>query len=328
MRDLATLPKAHLHLHLDGAMRPSTLRELAGKGGMQVPAIRQYGSFAPFAETMDAAQLVIQRDEDVVRLVREVVEDAGADGAVWIEISVWPGFLRDRLGSHERVVELVLEAAADAATRTGVGVGVMIAANRNRGADAASRTAELAGRFAGRGVVSFGLDGDEAAAPPGGFARAFAIAADAGLRRTPHAGELLGPGSVADALDLLGAERILHGVRAVEDRDLLERLAGSPICLDVCPTSNVMLGVVPSIDRHPLPDLVNAGVRCSLNADDPLLFGTSVLSEYETARAELHQSDDQLAEIARSSLECSSAPADLVARGVAGIDRWSASTPA
>jgi adenosine deaminase len=235
---------------------------------------------------------------------------------------MWPGFLRGRLGPDERVVELVLDESAAAASATGVGVGVMIAANRNRGPEPAERMATLAAGFADRGVVSFGLDGDEAAAPPAPFARAFAIATEAGLRRTPHAGELLGPESVTEALDLLGADRILHGVRATEDEDLLKRLAGSGVCLDVCPTSNVMLGITPSIERHPLPSLLEAGVRCSLNADDPLLFGVSLLTEYETARARMGLSDVQLAEIARTSLDRSSAPPHIVSRGGHGIEAW------
>ncbi len=151
---------------------------------------------------------------------------------------------------------------------------------------------------------------------------AFAVARAAGLRCVPHAGELAGPGSVADALDLLHADRIMHGVRAVEDAGLVARLAERGICLDVCPTSNVMLSISPSLDRHPLPQLLAAGVACSVNADDPLLFGTSILGEYQLCRDELGLSDPQLADVARSSLRASAAPGTLVRSALAAVDAW------
>jgi adenosine deaminase len=322
MRSLRDLPKGHLHLHLDGAMRPDTLRELAAGAGLAVPDITTYGSFAAFSDTMDLAQRVLRTEADLTRLVRETVEDAALDGVIWLELSMWPGMTRGKFGGDERIVELVLEAALGAAGDRGIDVGLMIAANRNRDPDAAEELARLAVRFAGDGVVSFGLDGDEAVNPPDPFGRAFRIAKDAGLLATPHAGELAGPESVAAALDVLGADRILHGVRAIEDPALVARIAREEITLDVCPTSNVMLGVVRRTQDHPLLELLAAGVRCSVNADDPLLFGTGILPEYSLCRELLGLGDEELAAVARCSLTASAAPPDLIERGLVGVSEW------
>jgi adenosine deaminase len=322
MRNLSELPKAHLHLHLDGAMRPDTLRELAGKAGLEVPEIETYGSFAAFSDTMAVAQQVLRTEADLTRLVRETVEDAALDGVIWLELSMWPGMTWGKFGTDERVVALVLEAGLGAAGDFGIGMGLMLAANRNVAPDAAEGLARLAGRSAEDGVVAFGLDGDEAVRPPELFERAFRIAKEAGLRSTPHAGELAGPESVAAAMDVLGADRILHGVRAMEDPALVARIARQAITLDVCPTSNVMLGVVPRIQDHPLPQLLAAGVRCSINADDPLLFGTGILEEYSLCREALGLDDEQLAAVAQYSLIASTAPADLIERGLLGVSGW------
>jgi adenosine deaminase len=174
-------------------------------------------------------------------------------------------------------------------------------------------------------VVGFGLSNDEAIGPLERFADAFAVAREAGLLCTPHAGELAGADQVAFALDELQAERIEHGVRAVEDAELVARLAAAGTCLDVCLTSNVMLSVVDDIADHPLPQLLDAGVRCTLNTDDSLLFGPGLLAEYELARDTFRLDDAQLAAIARTSIQASGAPAALKRDALGGIDAWLAS---
>jgi adenosine deaminase len=321
-RDLRSLPKGHLHLHLEGAMRPSTLAELAETAGIPVPEIRGYGSFTAFSDTYVAACQVLLTPDDFARLVYEVVEDSVLDGAVWVEPSFYAPHHRNRFGADEGIVDMVLDAAADAAAKLGVGVGVMLAADRTVDPTIAVEQARLAARRVDRGVVSFGLANDEAIGPPEPFAEAFAIAKEAGLLSTPHAGELAGPESVWGALDTLAPDRLQHGVRSIEDPELIARLADSEITLDVCPTSNLLLSVYPSLEEHPLPQLLEAGIRCSLNGDDPLLFGPVLLEEYELARTTMGLDDDALATIARASIEGSGAPAALKVSATQAIDEW------
>jgi adenosine deaminase len=321
-RDLLALPKAHLHLHLEGGMRPATLAELAAKYGMEVPVVRGFGSFPMFADMYVAACGVIQAEEDLRRLIDDTLDDAKAAGAIYIEPSFFIPHHRERLGPDEYVLEIALDALAAASERTGVAAAFMIAGDRTRAPEEAVTQARLATKYVGRGVAAFGLANDEAPWPPEPFAESFAIAREAGLLSTPHAGELSGPESVRGALDALGADRIQHGVRVIEDPALVERLVAEEICLDVCPTSNVLLSVVPDLESHPLRQLLDAGVRCSINADDPLLFGPGLLEEYELCRTELLLSDEQLAAIARSSLLASGAAYRVREKGLADIDAW------
>jgi adenosine deaminase len=325
MRDLTLLPKAHLHVHLEGAMRPATLADIAAGYGIEVPATRGYGSFAAFSELYRAAEAVLQTEPDVRRVVREVVEDAAADGAVYIEPQMYPGRYAHRLGSSGDVLDLIIDEGRTTAGRLGIGFGLQLSADRNSPPADAEAMARLAAERAGAGMVSFGLAADEASYPPEPFAKAFAIAREAGLISAPHAGEHGGPASVIGALDALGAQRIAHGVRAVESPELVRRLAAEGICLDVCPTSNLMLSVVPTLAEHPLAALIEAGVPCSLNGDDPLLFGPGLLDEYQLARDQLGLDDLALAGLARCSIVHSGADPYLKARGLAGIDAWLAS---
>ncbi|HVU74403.1 MAG TPA: adenosine deaminase [Mycobacteriales bacterium] len=322
MRDLADLPKAHLHLHLEGGMRPATLHELADRYDVPVPVISGYGSFTAFADTYLAACAVLQTDDDLRRVVRERIEDDAAAGAVWSEPSFYAPHHRERLGADEHVIDVVLDEGLRAAADLGIGFGLMLAADRTEDPELAVTIAHQAVARADRGVVSFGLANDEARFPPGPFAPAYDVAKDGGLLCTPHAGELAGPESVRVALDHLHADRIQHGVRAVEDPALVERIAADGICLDVCPTSNLLLAVVPSLEEHPLRRLLDAGVRCSINSDDPLLFGPDLLAEYELCRTALELSDDHLAQAARASLHGSGAPRELVTTGLNRIDDW------
>jgi adenosine deaminase len=321
-RSLTELPKAHLHVHLEGAMRPGTLSALCERQGDPVPTIgTDYGDFADFQKLYVTARGAVRSTDDLIRLVAEVVEDAATDGAVWIEPAIHlPG--HRPLGSEVAVLEVLLEAGRRAAATTGVGVGWLIATDRTLSPELAVEQARLAARYAGEGVVSFGLANDEAACAPEVFAPAFRIARDAGLISAPHAGEHGGPDSVRGALDALGAERVQHGVRAVEDAALVARLADEGICLDVCPTSNVSLSVVDALQAHPLPALVEAGVACSVNADDPLLFGVGLLDEYTVCREQLQMDDRTLASCARASIDHSGAPAEIKARARRSIDDW------
>ena len=309
MRDLRALPKAHLHLHLELGMRPATLRDLCAKYDRAVPETRGYGSFAVFNDMCIAATELLRDRDDWARLADEICADHVAAGCVYVEPSFWAGNHRDKFESDQAAWEAVLDVFAEASERHGIAVGLM--APVDRVVDTPEAAVELAGlavSLRDRGVVSFGLHNDEVGHPAAPFVEAFRIARDGGLLSTPHAGELEHGGYVADALDLLGADRVQHGIRAVEVDGLVERLAAQQICLDICPTSNLMLGVVADLAEHPLPTLLAAGVPCSLNADDPLLFGPGVLEEYERARQELGLDDEQLAGMARASIDHSGAP--------------------
>jgi len=323
MRDLQSLPKGHLHLHLELGMRPTTLADLAAKYEMEVPVIRGYGNFTAFSATCEATTKTLREREDWERLADEICADGVADGAVYLELALWAGMYVDIWGSLEAVWDMVLDVFATAAATHGICVRFMAPVDRVfDDAEQAMELARLAVSMRDRGVVSFGLHNDEVGHPPQDFVDSFAYAKQGGLLITPHAGELEHGQFVKDSVDLLGADRIQHGVRSFEVPGLVEQLAEQGVCLDVCPTSNIMLSVFPSLAEHPLPALLAAGVRCSVNADDPLLFGPGLLEEYELCRREFGLTDEQMAFIARCSIEDSGAPDDVKETALAGIEAW------
>ncbi|HEY6737626.1 MAG TPA: adenosine deaminase family protein, partial [Actinopolymorphaceae bacterium] len=216
---------------------------------------------------------------------------------------------------------LVLDAARDASRTTGVGIGIIIAANRTRHPLDARTLARLAAQYAGRGVVGFGLSNDERRGRPQEFARGFAIAHRAGLLSVPHGGELLGPESVRSCLDDLRAHRLGHGVRSAEDPALLDRIAAAEVPLEVCPASNLALGVYLDGADVPLRQLYDAGAPLALGADDPLLFGVRLVGQYAFAR-EHGFGDAELAELARMSVRASAAPTDVAKDLLTRIDGW------
>ena len=318
-RSLTALPKAHLHLHFTGSMRHSTLLELATRDGIVLPdalvedwppqlsAADEKGWFR-FQRLYDVARSVLRTEDDVRRLVREAAEDDVADGSRWLEIQVDPSGYAHRFGGITAFTDLVLDAVRDASERTGLGMAVVIAANRTRHPLDARTLARLAAQYVGRGVVGFGLSNDERRGRTEDFAPAFAIAERAGLMLAPHGGELLGPQSVRTCLDDLHADRLGHGVRCAEDPALLERVVEQGVALEVCPVSNVALGVYSDLTSVPLPTLLEAGATVALGADDPLLFGSRLAGQYATMRAAHELSDEQLAELASMSVRASRAP--------------------
>ena len=334
-RDLRTLPKAHLHLHFTGSMRHSTLVELARRDGVVLPdalvddwppqlsAADEKGWFR-FQRLYDVARSVLRTEDDVRRLVREAAEDDVADGGRWLEIQVDPSGYAARFGGITAFTDLVLDAVRDASAATGLGMAVVIAANRTRHPLDARTLARLAAQYADRGVVGFGLSNDERRGRTADFAPAFAIAERAGLLLAPHGGELLGPQSVRTCLDELHADRLGHGVRIAEDPDLLKRVVDRGVALEVCPVSNVALGVYTDLTSVPLPTLLEAGATVALGADDPLLFGSRLASQYATMRAAHSLSDRDLAELASMSVEASRAPQDVKRSVLADIDAWMA----
>ena len=332
-RSITTLPKAHLHLHFTGSMRHGTLLELAERDGIVLPdalvedwppqlsAADEKGWFR-FQRLYDVARSVLRTEDDVRRLVLEAAEDDVADGGRWLEIQVDPSGYAARFGGITAFTDLVLDAVRDATVRTGIGMAVVIAANRTRHPLDARTLARLAAQYAGRGVVGFGLSNDERRGTTADFAPAFAIAERAGLMLAPHGGELLGAQSVRVCVDDLHADRLGHGVRVVEDPALLDRIVEQGIALEVCPVSNVALGVYSDLTSVPVPTLLEAGATVALGADDPLLFGSRLAGQYATMRAAHDLSDTQLAELARMSFRASRAPDDLKETALKEVDAW------
>ncbi|WP_431904108.1 adenosine deaminase [Nonomuraea sp. bgisy101] len=332
-RPLSALPKAHLHLHFTGSMRHSTLIELAREQGLHLPdaleedwppqlhATDERGWFR-FQRLYDIARSVLRREEDIYRLVREAAEDEAAEGSGWLEIQVDPSGFASRFGGLTATLELMLDAVDRAAEETRIGIATIVAANRTRHPLDARTLARLATQYQGRGVVGFGLSNDERRGRARDFDHAFRIAKRADLIAVPHGGELLGPESVEECVYDLGADRVGHGVRAAESPRLMERLADRQICCEVCPTSNVGLGVVADASEVPLRRLFDAGVPVALGADDPLLFGARLLAQYELAREVYGFSDAELAELARQSIRSSTAPEPVRKELLQGVDDW------
>lgn len=348
-RDVAALPKVHLHLHLIGSMRPRTLAELSHRNGDRLPPelsalTCRVGSlptayqgvapteadvrgFARFDAFYVAAKRQIRTLDDLARLVHELAVDEAAAGSRWVEVTANPSLYHGCFGPDEGVLEALLDAGRAAEAATGVGVGWVVSADR-RFPDDASALARLAVRYAGHGVVGFGLANDEAANPTEAFGRAFDIARDGGLLAVPHAGELTHAGDIADAVDRLGADRIGHGIRAVTDSAVLDRLVERQVCLEVCPASNVALGAIDHLSEHPLPQLRAAGCAVTLAADDPLLFGSGLVDQYVIARRVFGFDDHELAELARCGIRAAGCPEQLRAGLLADVERWLAREPA
>ena len=333
VRPLAALPKAHLHLHFTGSMRHATLVELAAAHRMHLPealvsewppqlsAADERGWFR-FQRLYDIARSVVRTEANVRRLLAEAAQDELADGSRWLEIQVDPSGYAHRFGGLTPTLELVLDAAAQASAATGVGIGLIVAANRTKHPLEARTLARLAGQYADRGVIGFGLSNDERRGAIADFIPAFRIARSAGLRSVPHGGELVGPASVLACLDDLHADRIGHGVAAAREPALMGRLAAQGTTLEVCPSSNVALGVAATPADVPLTRLYEAGVPIALGADDPLLFGPRLAAQYEIARHTHRMTDGQLATLARMSVTGSAAPARFRADMLRGIDAW------
>ncbi|MEP7060098.1 MAG: adenosine deaminase [Actinomycetota bacterium] len=326
MRDLTSLPKAELHIHLEGAMRVATVRELVQDRGLPLPPGLtaegwRFADFLDFIDNYMALCAVMTDLEDFRRLGVEVCHDLAATGVRYAEAVFSPANHAGRHGWFEPI-EALLDGLTRGAGETGVQVRLAPDIVRDLGMDAAEHTLEVALKYAGNGVVALGCAGSERAGIEP-FAPLFHRAKDAGLRSVPHAGEWAGPENVWDTLANYLPDRIGHGVRAAEDPRLVETLAESGIALEQCPTSNLATGVYPSLGGHPFDALRQAGVVVTLNSDDPPMFGDLWLTGvYEAARAEWGYSDQDLASIARAAADASFADADTKRGLTDGIDAW------
>jgi adenosine deaminase len=301
-RSTVALPKAHLHIHADGSYPREAVRELARRRGMSAPEpperfdetdefFRRYAQMCDLPETLD----------DLSELCRALVASERENGVAYLEVGIEPQMYVARLGSLDDVLGAMVAGYREGAATTGVEVGCMVGVNTDHPVSLAEEVADVSVRFAGDGVVAFGTAGFVEPAGLSRFRPAVDRARSAGLRIVAHAGQVGGAESVVEALDELEPDRIAHGINAVRDPSVLSRLAAEGVVCDVCVTSNVRLGMVPSYEAHPLPRMLEARVPVTLNADDEYWFGSSIAHEYELARDVFGLTDRDLVGIARAS---------------------------
>lgn len=332
--DLVALPKVQLHCHLEGTVRAGTFRALAAKYRVELgeradPAqTYAFGTFGEFLLLFAKVSETLRRPEDFAMIARDYAEDAAAQGVAYAEVfvspSVWTYFHHEL--DVRATVEAIRAALDEAGGRLGIAVALIADLTRNFGPERAEAIARGAVGLRDLGVIGVGLGGDEARFPPELYERAFAIARDGGLHGVAHAGEAAGPASVRGAVEALRAERIGHGVRAIEDPAVVELLAERRIPLEVCPTSNRLTGAAPAGAVHPLGALDAAGCIVTIDADDPALFDTTLVDEYRYVAATF--GEDALLRFARNAIDASFAPPEAKARLHARFERSRNSVPA
>ena len=276
-------PKIELHVHLEGTVRPATLREIAKRNDYALPddleALYAFRDFRHFIEVFELTAGALEHGDDFRRVVVDYAAEAAAHGAVYLEAIFAPGLWRGL--DTDEVFSGYCDGAAQAYAEHGVEVRLTPDIPTVYSPQEAETVARHAVSYRDRGVVGLGVGGLEYPCEP--FARAFAVAREGGVGSAPHAGELAGAETVRAALEILGADRIRHGIRAVDDPGLVRELAARGTVLDVCPLSNLRTGAVPSLAEHPLPLLAAAGVRCSISTDDPAMFDTDLTRDYDAA---------------------------------------------
>jgi aminodeoxyfutalosine deaminase len=320
-------PKVELHVHLEGAIRPATLLAIARRNGVPLPADDEQGinelyrfrDFAHFIEVWILTTNVLREADDFRAIVVDYAREAAGQGAVYLEAIFSP---IERVARGIRWADL-FEGYCDGAAQAEeqYGVTVRLTPDLYRGADpgVAQEAARWAVRYRDRGVVGLGLGGLETATPADVYAEAFAIAHDGGLGAVPHAGESAGPDSIRATMAALGADRLRHGIRAVDDPDLLAQLAERQIVLDVCLTSNLRTKVVPDLSAHPLPQLIAAGVQCSISTDDPAMFNTDLGTEHRIA-CELGATARQMYDAGVAGALCDDSTRDRLGKIAADFD--------
>nr|WP_205861218.1 adenosine deaminase [Planosporangium flavigriseum] len=279
-----------MHVHLEGTIRPATLLDIARRNNLPLPAdtveglgaLYEFTDFKHFIEVWVLTTNCLRTAEDFREVVVNYAAEAASFGAVYLEGIFSPAERVQRGLDWDEIFTGYVEGAVEARERYGVEIRFTPDMYRTLDLDLAEACARTAVRYRDRGIVGLGLGGMETATPASTYRRAFEIARDGGLAVVPHAGESAGPESIREVMEL-GAARIRHGIRAVEDPALMKEIADRGLVLDVCPTSNLRTRVVPSLAEHPLPLLRQAGIRCTINTDDPAMFGTDLGHEYEVA---------------------------------------------
>ncbi|MEU0788543.1 adenosine deaminase [Amycolatopsis sp. NPDC005961] len=316
MRDLATLPKAHLHVHLESTVRPGTLRELGEANGVDVPAEPPvFDGFRAFADYNALIRSCLRRPEDFERIAREYCEDELAQGTRYAEITFTAASHGERLGDLEMPLASVLKGLSG----TGLGWRLLLDHSRRRSVERAERTLDLALKY--DEVFAIGMAGEEnhSLRP---FATVFEKARAAGLHLLHHTGEDAGPDSIREALEVGRTERLGHGIRVLEDPALVAEVRDRGLALEVCPSSNVTLGLVPSLPGHPLPRLLDAGLTVTLNTDVPSVTGANLAAEYARVRDAFGYDDAVMAGFARASVTASFAPEATKDVMLRDIDAW------
>ena len=327
----APYPKIELHVHLEGAVSPQALIAAAERNGFALPVssveelaeYMRFRDFEHFIAAWMATTRALRTERDYRELVVDYARRAQAQGAVYLEAIFSPADKASVGVDQVTVFEGFCDGVQEARETLGIELRLTPDITRGVDQDLARTTAELAVRYKDRGVVALGLGGLEAQYPPEQYAEAFAIARAGGLASVPHAGEVAGPPSIRGALDALHADRIRHGVRAVEDPGLLRELADRRIVLDVCVLSNVCLSVVPSLEAHQLPALLAAGVPCTVNTDDPTFFSCDLESEHAAA-CSLGADPRALFEAGIAGALCDEATRDVL-RAIGDAHEWATS---
>lgn len=316
---ILALPKAELHLHLEGAVEPDTLVELSRRHDAkpldraQVEQLYRYSDLRGFLMAFKAVTERLQTADDYELITYRLMERLRAENALHAEVYVSVGVCLWRGQDFAALFEGMERGRKRGEREFGVSLLWLFDAVRQFGPEAAQRVAEQAVAARQRGcasVIGFGIGGDEAAAAPEMFRQVYAYAAGHGLRRTAHAGESAGPASILGALDALGAERIGHGLTAWHDQELMARLVEEQIPVEVCVTSNLRTGCCKSLEQHPLRRYFDRGLKVVLASDDPAMFGTSLAREYQLAQEAFGFTQAELERLARNSFEASFLPAE------------------
>lgn len=316
------LPKVHVHAHLDGSYPREAVLRLARRRGVPFEFPEAFVDVWDFFDHYGRVAALIEDLGDLVVLCEELVAAAAAENVVFFEPAIEPQLFAPRLGSIDRVTATIVDALQEAATGHDLQVGANVTINTDQDAPIAQDIARAAIRRAGDGVTAIGTAGFREPADYRPYVSAVRSAADAGLQVVAHAGQVEGRESILAALDELGATRISHGVLAVEHPDVLARLADAQIVCDVCPVSNVRLGVSTSIREHQVAALVAAGVPVTLNADDSLWFVHGVSDQYTLVAADLGWDAHAIADIARNGSLLPALTEDRRLQLLAGIARW------
>ena len=313
------LPKAELHLHLEGSARPDTLRELARrKRRLRKETeewIRQrtqqnfrYRDFPDFLSAFKLVTLLLESPEDYALVTTRLVEWLAAQNVRYAEVTLAAGVVLWKQQALEAIFEACSTAVRAAETRWGVRLRWIFDVIRHYGPEPARPVLEAAIRFRGHGVVAFGIGGDEVRGPVQQFAEIAREAREHGLHVVAHAGETVGPESIRQAVETVGAERIGHGLTAARDAGVLALLRERRIPLEVCPTSNVATGLLLNLGEHPLPRFLDAGLEVTLNSDDPAMFGTSLEREYVAAAEQFALSRERILRLCASGFRAAFLP--------------------